>query len=560
MWKYNKNYHLKVKALSYLPLLILFFLAIFALRTFWGPEYFDGHDSLAHLVRLYQYDLALKDGQILPQWAGSLLAGRGYPVFIFAYPLPYLIAEGFHLAGFSLAVAIKLTFVLAYLVSAITMYFLALNLWKSRLAGFTAALLWSWAPPIFEKIFIGAALGEVVAYGFIPLTFLAIFKLIQKPSFKLAILLSLFTSAWILSHLLNPIIFSPLLVIFIFSRLIRSKTKTLCLKYLFLSGLITLGLSAWFLFPAATEVKFTHYHEFVLSQYADQFVSFSRLLYSTWGTDAPGWGNNPVSQQVGLAQWLGIAIALLFFFRKATPFLLGFGLSIFLMLSISKPVWDLPTLLQNVSTPWRFLSLAVFSATLAGSGALQQIKNSWLRIGLFLCLIFLALYGNRNHLRINEKRNYDLNFLQSYTGVATGWNEHLPIWVKDTPHQFPLNKLEVLSGDCQIQVGEIKSNLQQFQLNCSQDSVIQLNTAYYPGWKIKHNQKIISIKPGVNGMISFTVPAGDGLLVARFSSTPLRLISKLISLFTLLFILLYYFRNRLNHIFKIFLVHMRIKR
>ena len=94
-----------------LALVILLGLGLFAMKTFYGPHYFDGHDAQAHLVRLYQYDLALKDGQILPQWANGLLAGRGYPVFIFVYPLPYFIAEGFHLVGFSLAVAIKLTFV-----------------------------------------------------------------------------------------------------------------------------------------------------------------------------------------------------------------------------------------------------------------------------------------------------------------------------------------------------------------------------------------------------------------------------------------------------------------
>ena len=72
-----------------LALVILLGLGLFAMKTFWGPHYFDGHDAQAHLIRLYQYDLALKDGQILPQWAAGLLAGRGYPMFIFAYPLPY---------------------------------------------------------------------------------------------------------------------------------------------------------------------------------------------------------------------------------------------------------------------------------------------------------------------------------------------------------------------------------------------------------------------------------------------------------------------------------------
>lgn len=522
-----------------LALFILLGLSLFAMKTFWGPNYFDGHDSQAHLIRLHQYDLALKDGQILPQWAGGLLAGRGYPVFIFAYPLPYLIAESFHLVGFTLAVSIKLTLVLAYLISGIGMYFLA---------GFTGAILWMFAPYMFVKIFITASLGVVVSYAFIPWFFLGLYK-------KNYSLLILALSLWILSHPGTLVIFSPLVFLFCLKYLTKKDIKPLLI-----SLTLAFGLTAWYFLPANLELSFTHFKEFVSTNYINDFVSLKHLLYSTWGTNAPGWGDNPLSQQVGITQWLAVGLALIFCIKKSWPYLASFGLSIFLMLNISKFIWDLPTPLQSIATPWRFLSLAVFSAALAAGVLVKSIKKQKVKYIISSLLIFLALYGNRNHLRINEKRNYDLNFLQSYTGVATGWNEHLPIWVKDTPHEFPLTKLEVLSGDCQFQVGKIKSNLQEFQLNCSQDSVIQLNTAYYPGWLAKLNGQEVFIEPGENGMIKLKVPTGDHLLIAKFSDTPLRWISKLISLFTLLFILLYYFRHRLNHIFKIFLIHMRIKR
>src|SRR3989344_7008467 len=128
------------------PLAILLLVGLFAVRTFFASGYFDGHDSQAHLVRLYQYDLALIDGQILPAWAGDLYGGKGYPVFIFAFPLPYLIAEGFHLVGFSLQAAIKATFIGSYLLTGLTMYWFGLVYWRSRLAGFISALVWTWAP------------------------------------------------------------------------------------------------------------------------------------------------------------------------------------------------------------------------------------------------------------------------------------------------------------------------------------------------------------------------------------------------------------------------------
>lgn len=500
-----------------LGLLILLGLGLFAMRTFTGPHYFDGHDAQAHLVRLYQYDLALKDGQILPQWASGLSAGRGYPVFIFAYPLPYLIAESFHLIGFSLAVAIKLTFVLAYLVSLVGMYFLA---------GFTGAILWGFAPYMFVKIFITASFGVVVSYAVIPWFFYAV-----KKKNYLAVALTL--AFWIMAHPGKLVIFGPLLLIIF---LLNLKNY----RQLFLSFLLAFGLSAWYFIPANLELGYTHFKDFVSTQYANDFVSFSRLLYSKWGTNAPDWGNNPLSQQLGIAQWFAIGLGVIYW-RRLWPYLLSFAISIFLMLSISKPFWDLPTPLQSVSTPWRFLSLAVFSAALTGGLAVQLIKSKYLRYLAAILLIFLALYGNRNHMRINDSRDYDQNFFDNYTGVASGWNEYLPIWVKDMPHEFPQNKLEILAAD-------------------DTELTIQLNTLYFPGWQVKVDGQKVEINPSDNGLIIFKAPVGYQQVESEFTDTPLRRASKIISLVTLFSIIFYYSSHCFNHVRYVFQAHMRVKR
>jgi hypothetical protein len=504
-------------------ILPLIFLSLFALKTFFTPEYFDGHDAQAHLVRLWQYDKAVKDGQFPPKWAGDLLAGRGYPVFIFTYQLPYAIAESFHLIGFSLPVAIKLTLIFSYLLSTLTMYVFANLYFKSRLSGFISSLLWSWAPFIFVKIFITASLGVVVSYIFIPLTFLFLYQTLLKPNYKYSLLLALSLSAWILSHLGTLIIFTPLLLLFF---LFHFNQKSI--KYLFSSALIALGLSSWYLIPLLTLNQFTHYQQFVIHQYADQFVSLKRLLYSKWGTGIPNQSNQALSQQVGLAQWLAVLISFIILparsvlaGRKAWPFLISFGFSIFFMLSISMFIWDVISPLQVVSTPWRFLSLSVFSSAILAGFVIKNIKTHLLKLGLFLFLVTLTLYANRNHLRINETVSYNQEFFNSYTGVATGWNEHLPIWVKDTPNSFPKSKVELISGDCQIADLITKSNLTSFTADCSKDSVIQINTAYFPGWFVYVNNQNITNqvkqnRDSSNGMIRFNLNPGNYQVSSSF--------------------------------------------
>ncbi|MDP2736892.1 MAG: hypothetical protein Q8O59_03920, partial [bacterium] len=441
----------------WLNLLILLALGLFAMRTFWGSDFYDGHDSQAHIVRLWQFDKALMGGQFPPQWAPDLYAGRGYPVFIFAYPLPYFMAESFHWLGANFAVSLKLVMVLSYLVSISGMYYLA---------GFVGAILWAFAPYMFVKIFITGSLGVVVAYAFIPWFFWAVK---QKYWLLGAILMAL----WILSHPGVLVIFSPFLIMAFW--LNRRDWRQW-----FLMGFLALGLSAWYFLPANLELPFTHFKEFVSTNYVNDFVSFSRLLYSKWGTNAPGWGANPLSQQVGIAQWLAIGLAAVLAVVRPSRsvlegklwlYLLVFGLSIFLMLPQSRFIWDLPTPLQDISTPWRFLSLAVFTSALAGAQAVKMIKPRtwrWLAAGL---LIVIAVYGNRNHLRINETRVYDQEFFDNYTGVATGWNEHLPIWVKEVDYQRPASPPPG-----------------------------QLNTLYYPGWQVKVDGQKVPIKPSENGL------------------------------------------------------------
>ena len=513
-----------------IPIVVLVLLSLIVVKALFGPDYYDGHDAQAHLVRMWQYEKAVKDGQIPPKWAGDLLAGYGYPVFIFTYQLPYAIAEGFHLIGFTLPVAIKATFILSYLLSTLFMYAFAHQYFKSRLSGFISALLWSWAPYVFVKIFITASLGVVVSYTFIPLTFLCLFKLFQKPSLKQSLFLALAVSGWILSHLGTVIIFSPLILLFFLSNLQGLSLKAI--KYLTLSTLLTLGFSSWYLIPLLTLNKFTHYQDFVLSQYASQFVPLKRLLYSKWGTGIPNQSNQALSQQVGLAQWLTVLMFLiskpkgsglkdLTLLKKAWPFLLSFLLSIFLMLSISQFLWDLPTPLQSVSTPWRFLSLSVFSAAVLAGFAIKNLKTHLLKLILTVLLVFLALYGNRNHLRVNEAINYDQSFFDSYTGVATGWNEHLPIWVKDIPKEFPASMVEVLSGNCNISDLVTKSNLTSFTADCTEDSMIRINTAFFPGWQVFVNDQNITekIKQNLdlsNGLIQFSLPSDSHSIKTLF--------------------------------------------
>src|SRR5262245_18261008 len=59
-------------------------------------------DLAIHLHRTLEFERAWAPGVIVPRWAPNLAFGYGYPLFVFAPPLPYLLALGFHQLGLSL--------------------------------------------------------------------------------------------------------------------------------------------------------------------------------------------------------------------------------------------------------------------------------------------------------------------------------------------------------------------------------------------------------------------------------------------------------------------------
>ena len=89
------------------------------------------------------------------------------------------------------------------------------------------------------------------------------------------------------------------------------------------------------------------------------------------------------------------------------------------------------------------------------------------------------------------------------------------------PEQFPENKVETISGNCSTIDLVNKSNLTSFSLACAEESKVQINTAYFPGWALYLNNQNITSQvrqylDQSNGMIQFLVPSGIHKIQAKF--------------------------------------------
>jgi hypothetical protein len=113
-------------------------------------------DLTIHLYRTLEYGQAWAPGVIVPRWSPNLAFGYGYPLFVFAPPLPYLLALALYYPGLPLETAFKILLILIPMIYAAGSYLLARHLFDSRPAGLIAAVAFTFAP---------FALREALLYG-----------------------------------------------------------------------------------------------------------------------------------------------------------------------------------------------------------------------------------------------------------------------------------------------------------------------------------------------------------------------------------------------------------
>ena len=504
------------------------------------PVTHDGQDHVARIANFYQN---LQEGTIVPRWAGSLNWGYGHPILMFLYPLPSYAASFFHVIGFSFVNSVKLLFGLSFLASIFTMY-----LWMKsaygKWAGITGALLYAFAPYRFVDLYVRGALGEHVAFIFPPLVCYFLYVLaVRTNKIRQCVFYSAglaFSLAFlILSHNAIALMFLPLFLLYgAYLMVFEAKHKWIFAMYSTVSILCGFGISAFFWVPAFFEGKYT-LRDIVTGQEALQrFVPWTWFFYSPWNYG----GGAELTKSLGIAQWVGILVALLSAIKlrtgKARVFLIGIlGIligSFFIMTSWSKPVWLSITMLQKFQFPWRFLAVSVFAAAIAGGFSvavmLKQAKYGKLLAGI-LCISSVILSAFMWFPKAYQSR--DESF---YTGIyksTTDTGESSPIWSVRFMEHTPEAPMSVISGKATIQPLTHTTVSHTYAVEAQSGSRIVENTLYFPGWKIYVDNAEVGLQfqdPAYRGLMTFQITEGKHIVRVVFENTKLIEYSNYISL------------------------------
>jgi hypothetical protein len=511
------------------------------------PGYFSMQDDI-QIFRLQQLDSCLKDGQFPCRFIADGGFGLGYPLYNYYSPLPYAVAEGFHLIGFSYINSIKAVFIIPNFVRAISMYLLA-GTFFGPIGGLISSVLYTLAPYQAVNGFVRGALGEYWALSLIPLIFYALSS--KKNNLFILSLAFLF-----LSHNLTTLYVVP--VLFIFSLITKNFNK----KFIF-NSLFAFLLSAFFLLPAFFEKNLITINTMTQGYfyYVNHFATLSELFISRfWGYGASLWGpKDDMSFQIGYLHWIIPTIVIIFYLLKPKSkhrlliisfFLIGL-FAVFLTHNKSTFIWKTLPFMAYYQFPWRFLGLVIFCFSFI-SGALINLPiiKKYTSISSLIIIIAIFLlnfsYFKEDIWYPNLTDSQKLTFPEIIRQSGAGLKDYWPKYSTDFPTQFSSGIPLVESGQTSNLNFSKNSHTAKGSITVLSDSaVIDLPMVYFPNWQLFLNGQKTSfnIEPKL-GLIQLDLPTGNYNFSLKLFNTPIRTISNYISLIALVLFIIKLIREK----------------
>ncbi len=535
-----------------IPILALLVLLFPTYSKLLQPGFFPMQDDL-QAFRVYEMDKCYSDLQIPCRWVPDAGYQYGYPQFNFYPPLPYYIGAAMHRVGIQYIDAVKILFILGYLLSAVTMFMLVSEL-TNKWSGLVSALLYTYIPYKAVEVYVRGALSEFWAQIFFPLILWSIYKLIKTKKTGYILLMGLSIALLATTHALMTMIFAPIAIVWALFWLWQDGWRDLW--KIFWGGVLGFGLSAFFVLPVIFEKRFAH-TESLLSGYFDyraHFVSLYRLFVSReWGYGSSGFPNEKLNLSLGIVQWvIGFVILpvlAIFNFKKNKKLsILALGLatlslaSVFMIHMKSSFIWTWLPPLWYLQFPWRFLAISIFLLCILSGFAVYFLGKFQYILGVvFVIISFLFTMSY-----FTPKAWLNINDVDKFSGVS--WEkqltisifDYLPIYATLPPVAKAPDVPEILEGIAKFSEYKKGSDFQTGVIDVSTASLIRLPIYDFPEMQLKVDNNVTSYinndcrgEKYCLGLVTFNIAPGHHVIEIRLTDTPVRRIGNILTLISL---------------------------
>ncbi len=516
---------LKENKKNLLVILLIILLTLPAVFSLLRPGFFKSDDGEWMVIRASAFYQALREGQFPVRFLERLNFGYGYPVSNFLYPGFLYLSVLFRLLSFSFVASIKIIFGLSMIFSGV-LCFLWLNKLFDKYSALVGGLIYVYLPYHLYDLYVRGSIGEMLALALVPF----ILWQIERKSFFWT---TIGISSLILAHNTLALLFLPIIITYMLFDVFVSKEKHKPLIYKYSSILIlSFGSSSFFWVPAIIDLQYT---------------IFSKTTVSAWGSYFADI--NLIGLTTILALILTGALFLLKKIRiskhRLTLMIFIIGLvSLFFAVPISAPLWSILPV-SFIQFPFRFLSVTILCTAFLSACIFSVLSNK-ISVALAPVFLFSIIFSVFLYISPKEFVARDNGFYVTNEATTTVKDEYMPRWVSQKPTKHYVSKVEIISGKVKMQ--NIKQNSKEIRLEAQVESTakMRVNTVYFPGWDVFINgRKSVIDFSNKQGVIEFNLEKGSNAVYVVFHETPMRLLTDLVSLASLIILLFVCFGKKI---------------
>lgn len=492
-----------------------------------------------HYTRISYIKDELQMGNIFSKMYHTSLYNFGYGSGLFYPDLFLYIPALLNLIGISLVNSYKIFIILINFFSILSMYYSVNKMTKNNNMASIASIIYALCSYRLVDVYIRCAIGEALIFIFLPLIIYGIYLIIYDDYKKIYILI-LGMTGLIYSHLLSSFITVILLLVLVllnYKRFLKDKKRII---YLFISTLITLLLTSYYILPLIEQLidrNFYIYSYPSIGILSDRAVPFYKSIL-----ELP-IKNNP---------WIPLGIGVIFVYITYLKFkkydkenikrfenkLFIIGLVLLLMSTNLFPWFIFNKIPLSIQFPWRLYAFTTVLLTIVGSIVLVNkyskkinlLKKYLIIIMLIPLLYITAQYLSRDKIYENYLgKNIQSNGLYDYLPKEIEPNKLANIINKD--YNLDIDKKE----DCLIVNYKIEDN---------KNNYIEVPYLYYLGYKAEYKNKELEVFKTNNGLVGIkTNNIKDGKIKVYYEHTNITKISFILSFVGIITLVIYIVKN-----------------
>lgn len=529
-----------------------FFFAVFALLFIIMHLFYplhEGHDIQSHYGRMSALYQAIKDGVFPVYFDQSMVDGYGFATRYFYGDL-VLIPFALLIPYIGMISAYKVMIIFYSLLCALFTFIASDKVFKNKYIAFIITILFTFSYYRLYDVYNRAAVGETICLTFFPLVLWGAYEIV-KGNYKKWYIITIGFAMMIFAHVNTPAIVAFTLAIFLIFNYKAFVKEPKRLYYLLLAAVITVILTAYFIFPLFEQLLSNEFYFNTDNgkRLTSNVVFGEPIKYIIRGLFSGATYVVPEIAGIGLVITM-IVSCRIFIGRdeeiKRADLYLIIGLICLLIVSPLYPWRTFPfNIIGFIQFSWRFYAVATFILCIAAGiyyhKALKTDKKRYF-VGIpFLFLLTTICMVNMGQVFSNERPLSQVIKPSIENEYYLYGGDYMPSRIPNINAFFDQranDSVRSVKGDAQISNFERELRNISFDVNVKNSDQLELPLVYYKGYKAELNDEKVDVEQSDNGLIQIPVNE-SGSIKVYFGGTLIQNVSPYITLITAILLTAY---------------------